>query len=51
MYNLNKQGKIDFFVDNQKTLLSLEPNPLSSSFYGTTPGLFGLHGYVLLNRL
>ena len=50
MYNLNKQGKI--FINHRKKLLSIDPNPLSSSFYGTTLGLFGLHGYVLLlNRL
>ena len=51
MYNLNKQSEIDFFINNQKTLLSLEPNPLSSSLYGTTLGLLGIHGYVLLNRV
>ena len=32
-------------------LLSLEPNPLSSSFYDTTLGLFGVAGYVLLIRV
>ena len=32
-------------------LLSLEPNPLSSSFYDTTLGLFGVDGYVLLIRV
>ena len=52
MYNFNcwcnKQGKIDFFINHQKKLLSLKPNPLSSSFYDTTLGLFGLDGYVLL---
>ena len=32
-------------------LLPLEPNPLSSSFYDTTLGLFGVDGYVLLIRV
>ena len=45
---LKQTGKIDFFINHQKKLLSLEPNPLSSSFYDTTLGLFGLDGYVLL---
>ena len=48
IYNQNKQGKIDFFINHQKKLLSLEPNSVSSSFYDTTLGLFGLDGYVLL---
>ena len=48
IYDQNKQGKIDFFIDHQKKLSSLEPNPLSSSFYDTTLGLFGLDGYVQL---
>ena len=48
IYNKNKQGKIDFFINHQKKLLSLEHNPLSSSFYDTTHDLFGLDGYVLL---
>ena len=48
IYNKNKQGKIDFFINHQKKLLSLEHNPLSSSFYKTTHDLFGLDGYVLL---
>ena len=30
--------------------MGLEPNPLSSSFYDTTLGLFGLDGYVLLSE-
>ena len=46
IYSLNKQGNI--FINHQKKLLSLEPSPLSSSFYNTTLGLFGLDGYVLL---
>ena len=45
---LKQTGKIDFFINHQKKLLSLEPNPLSSSFYDTTLGLFGLDGYVQL---
>ena len=48
IYNKNKQGKIDFFINHQKKLVSLKPSPLSSSFYDTTFGLFGLDGYVLL---
>ena len=36
------------FINHQKKLLSLEHNPLSSSFYKTTHDLFGLNGYVLL---
>ena len=48
IYNQNKQGKIDFFINHQKKLLSLEHNTLSSSFYDTTRDLFGLDGYVLL---
>ena len=48
IYSKNKQGKIDFFINHQKKLLSLEPNPLSSSFYDTNLSLFGLDGYVLL---
>ena len=36
MYNLNKQGKIDFFINHQRKLLSPKPNPLNGSFYGTT---------------
>ena len=44
----NKQGKTDFFINHQKKLLSLKPNPLSRSFYDTTLGLFGLDWYVLL---
>ena len=31
-------------------LLWLKPNLLSSSFYNTTLGLFGLDGYVLLTK-
>ena len=45
---LKQTGKIDFFINHQKKLLSLEPNLLSSSFYDTTLGLFGLDGYVQL---
>ena len=37
-----------FFINHQKKLLSLEPNSVSSSFYDTTLGLFGLGGYVQL---
>ena len=48
IYEQKKQGKIDFFINHQKKLLSLKPNPLSSSFYNATLGLFGLDGYVLL---
>ena len=36
IYNQNKQGKIDFFINHQRKLLPLEPNFLSSSFYDTT---------------
>ena len=28
--------KLIFFINHQKRLLSLEPNPLSGSFYNTT---------------
>ena len=45
IYNKNKQGKIDFFINHQKKLLSLEYNPLSSSFYDT---MCYDDGYVLL---
>ena len=48
IYNQNKQGKIDFFINHQKKLLSLESNFLSSSFYDTTLGSLGLDGYVQL---
>ena len=51
IYNWNKQGKIDFFINHQKKFLSLEPNSLSSSFYDTALGSFGLDGYVQLIRL
>ena len=48
IYNKNIHGKINwFFINHQKKLLSLKPIPLSSSFYDTTLGLFGLDGYVL----
>ena len=48
IYNQNKQGKIDFFINHQRKLLSLEPNFLSSSFNDTTLGSLGLDGYVQL---
>ena len=48
IYNQNKKGKTDFFINHQKKLLSLEPNSVSSSFHDTTLGLFGLDGYVQL---
>ena len=43
------------YKENQKKLekcttniVGLEPNPLGSSFYDTTLGLFGVDGHVLL---
>ena len=49
IYNKNNHGKINwFFINHQKKLVSLKPNPLNSSFYDTIFGLFGLDGYVLL---
>ena len=48
IYNQNKQSKIDFFINHQKKLLSLESNFLSSSFYDTTLGSLGLDEYVQL---
>ena len=37
-----------FYINRQKKLLSLKPNPFSISFYDTTLGLLGLDRYVLL---
>ena len=49
IYNKNKQGKIDFLSTIKRSYFPLiKCNPLSSSFYDTTLGLFGLDGYVLL---
>ena len=37
-----------FYQAPKEVIVGLEPYSLSSSFYDTTLGLFGLHGYVLL---
>ena len=43
------KGKIDFLSTIKRSYFPLiKCNPLSSSFYDTTLGLFGLDGYVLL---
>ena len=40
--------KLIFYQPPREIIVGLEPNPLSSCFYDTTIGLFGLDGYVLL---
>ena len=40
--------KLIFYQPSKEVIVGLEPYPLSSSFYDTTLGLFGLDGYVLL---
>ena len=37
-----------FYQAQKEVIVGLEPYPISSSFFDTTLGLFGLHGYVLL---
>ena len=44
-----KINKVKLFCyQPSKEVIVIEPNPLSSSFYDTTLGLFVLDGYVLL---
>ena len=40
-----------FCQPSKEVIVGLEPYPLSSSFYDTTLGLFGLDGFVLLIRV
>ena len=40
-----------FYQPSKEVIVRLEPNPLGSSLYDTTLGLFGLDGYVLLFRV
>ena len=48
MYNSNCFCKIDFFVNHQKKMKSLEPKLSAVLSIDTKLGLFGLDGYVLL---